>query len=111
MESESTPGFSDYLAAVRRRRKLMALVALPVIVTAAVLSVALPRVFTSPAEFTFEQSALAEIEGARANRDEYEDEFVSKLTERVTSGENLKAMKEQLKLEDDLEDIRANVDV
>ena len=86
-------------------------VGLSIITLAAILALALPDVFISPAEFQFEQSALAEIEGARANRDEYEDEFVTKLTERVTSAENLKKMKADLKLDTDLEDIRSNVDV
>lgn len=111
LEAEAAPGFSDFFAAIRRRRKLMAMIALPVVLLAGILALALPDVFISPAEFQFEQSALSEIEGARANRDEYEDEFVSKLTERVLTGENLKKMRDELKLEDDLSDIRSNIDV
>ncbi len=111
MEADNSLGFADYFAAVKRRRKLMALVALPVIVIAGIIALALPDIFIAPAEFQFEQSALAEIEGARNNRDEYEDEFVTKLTELVTTGQNLKRMKDELKLDTDSEDIRSNIDV
>lgn len=111
MEVENARGFSDYFAAIKRRRRLMAVIALPVFIGAVILALALPKIFIAPAEFQFERSALEEIEGARNNREQYEDEFVAKLSELVLNSENLKKVKDELKLVEDIGEIRDGVEV
>jgi polysaccharide biosynthesis transport protein len=111
MEPERVPSASEYIAALMRRRRLMMMVALPIIVIALLLAVALPNIYLAPAEFQFEASALAQMENARANQEEYEDEFVSKLGEAVMTTENLSLLRKELKLPDATSDIRDNVNV
>jgi len=102
MESVNTPGLSTYLAAVHRRRRLMTIVALPVVIAAATIALSLPSIFTAPAEFQFEESAIATLDAGRHNHDEYLDQYVTKLAESVLTRENLTALRGNLRLYPDL---------
>ena len=51
MATERSPTFSEYLAVLRRRRRLMVWIGLPILLFAAVLAVALPDMYRSTAPF------------------------------------------------------------
>jgi uncharacterized protein involved in exopolysaccharide biosynthesis len=91
-EPESS-GFGDYLGALRRRRKLLLLVALPIIAIGAALALALPDKYRSEGQI--------EIEGAQAVKSNpnalaqdpeespYADQYVRSLSTVVLSDRNL----------------------
>ncbi|MBW4051995.1 MAG: hypothetical protein HIU85_11120 [Proteobacteria bacterium] len=89
-QESSTPDLSDYLAAVKRRRMLLASIALPIIAIAAALAVGLPSVYVSTGLFTFtdqtvpgEMPANAYADDVRRQEQEYRDEYVNSLSSSV----------------------------
>jgi uncharacterized protein involved in exopolysaccharide biosynthesis len=100
---ESSPEFGEYFDILRKRRRLMAMVGLPIIALGAVLAFALPDVYRSEGNI--------EIEGAQASKnliarnakddDPYADQYVQSLSTEVLSDANLKRMLDQYKLYDD----------
>ena len=98
MESVSLPGLSTYYAFVRRRRRVIAYVGLPVAVTAILVALSLPSIYTAPAAFQFEESAIASLGAGRQNHDEYLDQYVTKLGESVLTRANLTSMRNSLQL-------------
>lgn len=104
-QEPETNGFSDYLAILRRRRKLLLLVGLPIIVLGAVLAIVLPDVYRS--------SGQIEIEGAQQVRNNpnalaqdpeespYADQYVRSLSTVVLSDRNLAQLLADHQLYDD----------
>ncbi len=93
-EQDETPGadLSDYLAAIKRRRMLLASIALPIIAIALALALGLPSIYVSSGLFTFtDQTVPGEMPG-NANADavqqqeqQYRDAYVDNLASEVTS--------------------------
>lgn len=103
-ESEST-GFGDYLAILRKRRRLLLLVGLPIVAIGGALALALPDVFRSSGEI--------EIEGAQAVKSNpnalaqdpdaspYADQYVRSLSTVVLGDRNLSRLLKEHRLYDD----------
>jgi succinoglycan biosynthesis transport protein ExoP len=104
-QEPETTGFGDYLAILRKRRKLLFLVGLPIIAIGVALAIALPDVYRSQGEI--------EIEGAQALRANpnsltqdpddtpYADQYVRSLSTVVLSDRNLAKLLNQHQLYDD----------
>lgn len=100
-----TTGLGDYVAILRKRRKLLLLVGLPIIAIGVALAIALPDVYRSSGEI--------EIEGAQALRANpnsltqdpddtpYADQYVRSLSTVVLSDRNLAKLLNQHQLYDD----------
>jgi polysaccharide biosynthesis transport protein len=99
MESQQAPGFSDYLAAIGRRRTLLFGVALPIAALALLLAVGLPDVYTSTAFIEIEDPKEAKLLNPEEHTEpSYADQYVQSLKGIVLSDANL----QQLALEFDL---------
>ncbi|MET0533102.1 MAG: hypothetical protein ABW171_02665, partial [Steroidobacter sp.] len=118
-----TNGFGDYLAILRKRRKLLLMVGLPIVALGALLAIALPDVFRSSGEI--------EIEGAQNVRNNpnqlgqdpdespYADQYVRSLSTVVLSDRNLAKLLNEHQLYDDqkddpkgaLKDLRSDIKV
>jgi uncharacterized protein involved in exopolysaccharide biosynthesis len=59
MDTEQSPGFGDYFSALRRRRRLVFGVGVPIAVGAIVVALALPAYYRSQAMFEIEEAKLA----------------------------------------------------
>lgn len=100
-----TTGFGDYLAILRKRRKLLLMVGLPIVAIGVALAIALPDVYRSQGEI--------EIEGAQALKTNpnalaqdpddtpYADQYVRSLSTVVLSDRNLAMLLKQHQLYDD----------
>jgi protein tyrosine kinase modulator len=98
-EDTATPDLSDYVAAIKRRRMLLASIALPILAIAIALAVGLPSIYESSGFFTFTDATVPGEMPGNANADamgrqeeQYRDEFVDSLSRSVMSGENLKQL-------------------
>jgi uncharacterized protein involved in exopolysaccharide biosynthesis len=118
--ADELPGFGDYLSIVRKRKRLLFVVGLPIVALGGLLALALPDIYRS--------QGLIEIEGAEGIRegaangtlqdsiaresDEplYADQYVQSLTTAVLSDKNLSQLlaKQQL-YEDQVEDPKGAV--
>jgi polysaccharide biosynthesis transport protein len=89
----STPEFSDYVAALKRRRGLLVAVALPILAIAVALAVGLPNIFVSTGLITFRDATVSgqlPTDKERATREKsYMDEYVRGLSESVMSPTSL----------------------
>ncbi|HKS54273.1 MAG TPA: hypothetical protein VJS12_03250 [Steroidobacteraceae bacterium] len=112
--ADETPGFGDYLGIVRKRKRLLLLVGLPIVALGGLAALILPDVYRS--------SSLIEIEGSQDTRqsaadttlqdsiarqsDEplYADQYVQSLSTAVLSGENLSKLLAKEQLYDDQKD-------
>ena len=86
---------SDYLAAIKRRRMLLASIALPIIAVAAALAVGLPNIYVSTGLFSFADATVPGEMPANANtndiqrlQEQYRDAYVDSLSSGVMSGES-----------------------
>ena len=93
MEPQLNTDFSDYIAALKRRRMLLAFIAVPIAVLGITLALGLPDEYVSKALIEFSQ---AEISGEvpngtrpRAQEKAYYDQYVSSLSDAVLAKENL----------------------
>jgi polysaccharide biosynthesis transport protein len=98
-EDTPTPDLSDYVAAVKRRRMLLASIALPIVAISAALAVGLPSIYVSSGFFTFtdatvpgEMPANANGDAIRREQEEYRDAYVDSLSRSVMSDENLEQL-------------------
>jgi polysaccharide biosynthesis transport protein len=82
MESASPEGLSTYLRALRRRRGLMLLVALPVLLGALVVAFALPDRYSSAGLVGIEQQRL---EGVRSSTRSASDDFIQEYVRSIAS--------------------------
>ena len=94
------PEFSDYLAALKRRRMLLTMIALPIFACALALAIGMPSIFVSTGLITF---ADATVSGAlptdkdRVRREkEYMDEYVNSLSAAVMSPTTLDKLLDQM---------------
>jgi polysaccharide biosynthesis transport protein len=85
----STPDFSDYVAAIKRRRVLLASVALPIVAIAIALAVGLPDIFVSTGLITFSDATVSgelPTDKEHQHREKsYMDQYVASLSESVMS--------------------------
>ena len=95
-EELSTPELSDYLAAIKRRRLLLASIALPILAIAAALAVGLPDIYISTGLFSFTDATVPGEMPANANGDaiarlqeQYRDAYVDSLAGSVMSDASL----------------------
>jgi len=99
-ETLTTPDFSDYIAAVKRRRVLLASVALPIFAIALALAVGLPDIFVSTGLITFRDATVSgqlPTDKERASREKsYMDQYVRSLSESVMSPPNLLKLVKQV---------------
>ncbi len=84
MQVEKSLGISDYIAALRRRRRLVALIGVPILVIGCIVAVTLPSVYSSSAVFK-----LNDDPDAKNNGDSYLDQYISGLTYGVVTGQNV----------------------
>ena len=88
-QSSMTPEFSDYLAALKRRRMLLMIVALPILACALALAIGMPDIFVSTGLITFSDATVSgavPIDKDRVRKDkEYMDEYVDGLAQSVLS--------------------------
>ncbi|HEV2269453.1 MAG TPA: hypothetical protein VGR92_08350 [Steroidobacteraceae bacterium] len=103
LEEAPSLDLSDYLAAVKRRRMLLAAIALPIIAIAAALSVGLPNIYVSTGLFTFADATVPGEMPANANADEiqrmqeqYRDAYVDSLASGAMSDASLRQLVEQV---------------
>jgi len=98
-ETASGPELSDYLSAIKRRRLLLASIALPILAITAALAIGLPDLYISSSLFTFTDatvpgtlptSANAELE--QRQQEQYRDAYVDELTRGVMSGDTLEQL-------------------
>jgi len=90
---------SDYLAAIRRRRMLLATIALPIIAIALALAIGLPNIYVSTGLFTFtdatvpgEMPANANTDGIQRLQEQYRDAYVDSLSSTVMGDPSIKQM-------------------
>lgn len=98
-----TPEFSDYLAALKRRRMLLAVIALPILAAALALAIGMPNVFVSTGLITFANATVSgalptdKDQGDRARREkEYMDEYVNSLSASVMSPTTIGKLLDQM---------------
>lgn len=102
-EDTFTPDLSDYVAAIKRRRMLLASIALPILAIAAALAVGLPNIYVSQAMFTFADATVPGEMPANANADaiqrmqeQYRDAYVDSLASSVMSDASLQSLVKQV---------------
>jgi protein tyrosine kinase modulator len=98
-QTASGPDLADYLSAIKRRRMLLASVALPIIAIAAALALGLPDMYASSGLFTFTYATVPGEMQASANADmiirqqeQYRDAYVDSLSRSVMTGDTLKQL-------------------
>jgi uncharacterized protein involved in exopolysaccharide biosynthesis len=99
----SSPDLADYLAAVKRRRMLLACIALPILAIAVALAVGLPNIYISTGLFTFADATVPGEMPANANADniqrlqeQYRDAYVDSLASTVMSDASMKSLVQQV---------------
>ncbi|MDB6088086.1 MAG: lipopolysaccharide biosynthesis protein [Gammaproteobacteria bacterium] len=99
-DTQPTPDFSDYVAAIKRRRVLLAGIALPIMAIAIALAIGLPDIYVSTGLISFSDATVSgqlPIDKERASREKpYMDEYVHSLSETVLSGPNLTKLMKQV---------------
>jgi succinoglycan biosynthesis transport protein ExoP len=92
MELQSQTDFSDYIAALKRRRMLMAYIMVPVAAVAIALALGLPDKYASTSLIEFSQAEISGELPTRGRQEKnYADQYVSSLTDAVLAADNLKA--------------------
>jgi polysaccharide biosynthesis transport protein len=89
-DTQLTPDFSDYVAAIKRRRVLLISVALPIVAIAVALAVGLPDIFVSSGLITFSDATISgqlpsDKDKATHRERTYMDQYVASLSESVQS--------------------------
>src|SRR6202142_1792636 len=95
MESKDSAGLTDYVSALKRRRRLAVCLGLPIFIVAVILAIALPSVYRSAAEFKLKDSQNAQ-EQQSGSADSYADRYISALTETVLRPDNVNVMLDQV---------------
>jgi succinoglycan biosynthesis transport protein ExoP len=92
-ETLNTPDFSDYIAAIKRRRVLLVSIGLPILAIATALAIGLPDVYVSTGLITFSDATVSgqlPTDKERASREKsYMDQYVASLSESVMSARSL----------------------
>jgi polysaccharide biosynthesis transport protein len=117
---DETPGFGDYVGIVRKRKRYLFMVGLPILALGALLGLALPDIYTSLALVEIEgaenirqsptSSTLQESIARQSDEPLYADQYVQSLSTQVLSEKNLSRLLQQHQLyEDQVEDPRSAV--
>ena len=100
IQHNANPEFSDYLAAIKRRRMLLARVALPILGVALALAVGMPDVYVSTGLITFSDATVSggvPIDKDRVQKQkEYMDEYVNSLSSSVLSSTTVSKLVAQM---------------
>jgi protein tyrosine kinase modulator len=120
-ELQNAPEMSDYLAAIKRRRLLLAAISLPILAIAVALAVGLPDIYVSTGLITFADATVSgDLPTDRVRKEKaYLDEYVSTLSNAVLTGATLSQLLDQVpdlvprgeEREDALKEIGSKVDV
>ena len=91
---DGSPDFGEYFDILRKRRRLIFLVALPIIAIAAALAFLLPDVYRSEGNIEIEGAQASKNLIARTSKDDdpYADQYVQSLSTEVLSTKNLKTL-------------------
>jgi hypothetical protein len=99
LEEAPSPDLSDYLAAIKRRRMLLASIALPIIAISAALAVGLPNIYIATGLFSFTDATVPGEMPANTNandiqrlQEQYRDAYVDSLTSGVLSDASIKQL-------------------
>lgn len=108
------PGFGEYFGILKKRRRLLLNIAVPIAALGALLAIGLPDIYRSAAlieidEQQMMQNMLARGQGSTNQDQEYADEYVQSLSTRVLSDGNLRRLLEEHTLYDSDEEERALV--
>ena len=100
---DGSPDFGEYFDILRKRRRLIFLVALPIIAIAAALAFLLPDVYRSEGNIEIEGAQASKNLIARTSKDDdpYADQYVQSLSTEVLSTKNLKTLLAKYKLYND----------
>jgi polysaccharide biosynthesis transport protein len=92
-ETLNTPDFSDYIAAIKRRRVLLASIGLPILAIALALAIGLPDIYVSSGLITFSDATVSgqlPTDREKASREKsYMDQYVASLSESVMGTRSL----------------------
>jgi succinoglycan biosynthesis transport protein ExoP len=98
-EAVAGPGLADFLGAIKRRRLLLASIALPILAISAALAFGLPSIYSSTGLFTFTYATVPGDMPANANADliirqqeQYRDAYVDGLERSVLTGDTIKSL-------------------
>ncbi|MFL6548539.1 MAG: GumC family protein [Povalibacter sp.] len=100
---DASPDFGEYFGILRKRRRLLLLVALPIIAIGAAFAFLLPDVYRSEGNIEIEGAQASKNLIARTSKDDdpYADQYVQSLSTEVLSDEHLKQLLAKYKLYDD----------
>jgi uncharacterized protein involved in exopolysaccharide biosynthesis len=104
MDTSSSFDFAEYVAAVKRRRALIAGLALPIVMIAVAFAVGLPDVYRSTALIKFGEAEVSgEVKPANETTyaDQFADQYVASLTNSVLSSENLHSILDAVQIRPD----------
>ncbi|HKZ72589.1 MAG TPA: hypothetical protein VJ011_00920 [Steroidobacteraceae bacterium] len=99
-ESRDSASLPDYLAAIKRRRMLLATIAVPIVVIATCLSIGLPDVYVSSALIEFDEAKVpTQLPTSTRAREQksFADQYVASLADTVLRGRNLSQMLEDVR--------------
>jgi uncharacterized protein involved in exopolysaccharide biosynthesis len=111
--ADDTPGFGDYLGIVRKRKRLLFLIGLPIVALGGLAALLLPNVYRSSSLIEIESSqdtrsgADATLQDSIARQSDeplYADQYVQSLSTSVLSGQNLSKLLAKEQLYDDQKD-------
>jgi protein tyrosine kinase modulator len=98
-ENVSGPDLADYLSAIKRRRMLLASIALPILAISAALALGLPDIYVSSSLFTFTYATVPGDMPANANtelferqQEQYRDAYVDSLSSSVLTGDTFQRL-------------------
>ena len=113
LPEDDTPGFGDYAGIIRKRKRLLFMVGLPIIALGAAVALILPDVYRASGQIEIEgaetgrQSSDPTLQDAIARQSDeplYADQYVQSLSTAVLGSENLSKLLAKEQLYDDQKD-------
>jgi succinoglycan biosynthesis transport protein ExoP len=97
-ELQNSPDMSDYFAAIKRRRLLLASISLPIVAIALALAIGLPDIYVSTGLITFADATVSgDLPTDRVRKEKaYLDEYVNSLSNAVMSGTTLSKLLDRM---------------
>ena len=99
-QTSIAPELSDYLAALKRRRMMLTVIALPIVACALALAIGMPSIFVSTGLITFSDATVSgalPTDKDRVRREkEYMDQYVNSLAASVMSPTTLNKLLAQI---------------
>ena len=102
-DAQAAPGFGEYFGILKKRRRLLLNIVVPIAALGALLAIALPDIYRSVALIEIdEQQSMQNMlaRGSSNDQEEYADQYVQSLSTRVLSDANLRRLLEQHTLYD-----------